>query len=192
MSENVSLTDFMETLDRQAQGDAVSIGDVVESFEQRGFGPLLLAPALIALLPTGAIPGIPTACAILICLIDSQRLFGLKYPWVPKRLRQISIKRNQFEAALRKAKPITQRIDRFIYSRYNKFIEPPADLIVAALTIMLALTMIPLEMLPFAAAIPALSIVLFAVGLTANDGLLVMIGLIASAIAAIVGVIWFY
>jgi hypothetical protein len=65
-------------------------------------------------------------------------------------------------------------------------------LIIAALSIILALTMIPLEMVPFAAAIPAFSIALFAVGLTANDGLLILFGLVAAAVAGVVGSFWFF
>jgi len=192
MPETTNLTHYLEILEKKAQGNAISVGDIVVAFQQRGFGPLLLAPALIAFLPTGAIPGIPTVCALLICLINVQRLFGLSHPWVPERLRRVSINRKKFESALRKARPITKRIDRLMYSRYIWLIEPPAGLFIAAFTIVLALAMIPLEMIPFAAAIPSFSIALFALGLTANDGLLILFGLVATVIATISAIFWLF
>ena len=43
--------------------------------------------------------------------------------------------------------------------------------------VVLGLGMIPLELLPFAAAIPALAIVVMALGLTAGDGVMMLLGL---------------
>ena len=45
--------------------------------------------------------------------------------------------------------------------------------------------MMPLEAVPFAVAIPAVGITLFGIGLTARDGLVMLCGFTASAVAAI-------
>ena len=58
-----SIVELMDNMYSES-GDTTSLGEVIERFEDRGFGPLLLMPALIALLPTGAIPGVPTLCGI--------------------------------------------------------------------------------------------------------------------------------
>ncbi|WP_339927585.1 exopolysaccharide biosynthesis protein, partial [uncultured Cobetia sp.] len=58
-----NLTGLLEELDREIEGD-ISLGDILEHFNSRGFGPLLVLPALLVLLPTGAIPGVPTTCAL--------------------------------------------------------------------------------------------------------------------------------
>lgn len=189
MPKKTNLTEFLEALNQAVESGHISLGDIVQAFEQRGFGPLLLAPALIVLLPTGAIPGVPTVCALFICLVDGQLLLGRRYPWLPKKLRTFSIGRDKFQSAVKKAKPITKRIDYVIRSRLTGFIEPPASYIIAVLSIFLALTMIPLELVPFAAAAPAAAIAFFALGLTAKDGLLVIVGLVVTAITA-AGVIW--
>ncbi|MBR9790503.1 MAG: exopolysaccharide biosynthesis protein [Gammaproteobacteria bacterium] len=63
----------------------VSVGDVVNKFESRGFGPFLLLPALIALLPTGAIPGVPSICGVTLCIICLQMAFGDEHPLVTRR-----------------------------------------------------------------------------------------------------------
>ena len=69
----------------------VSVGDVVNKFESRGFGPLLLLPALIALLPTGAIPGVPSICGVTLCIICLQIAFGDEHPWLPAVLKNRSL-----------------------------------------------------------------------------------------------------
>lgn len=182
MTTPSKLTDFLEQLDDKTSGDAITLGEIVAAFKQRGFGPLLLAPAILVLLPFGAIPGIPTICALFILLIGGQLLVGLDHPWLPERLHKASFNRDKFKSTLSKVVPFTKRIDSVIGSRLTRFIEPPMSTIVGVLCILLALTMIPLELLPFAAAAPAWAIAFFALGLTANDGLLVIIGLIITVV----------
>jgi hypothetical protein len=186
MAEETNLTEFLEQLRHKISGDGISLGDIVAAFKQRGFGPLLLAPALIALLPTGAIPGVPTMCALFICLVNGQQLVGLEHPWLPGRLRRFSIGQDKFDSALAKAKPVTKRIDRFICVRWTELIEPPIGYLITLLSIGLALLMIPLEVVPFAAAVPALAIAFFALALIAKDGALIIIGLMITVAAAVI------
>lgn len=57
-----TIADFLDEM-YDENSDKTSLGEVIERFDDRG-GPLLLAPALVALLPTGATPGVPTICGI--------------------------------------------------------------------------------------------------------------------------------
>lgn len=54
--------------------------------------------------------------------------------------------------------------------------------VVAVLCMGLALTMPPLELMPFAAALPALAIMTFGLGISVGDGLLVAIGTVLTAV----------
>ena len=56
---------IVELLDEMydEQSEKTSLGEVVERFEDRGFGPLLLMPALIALLPHRGYTGRTQPCA---------------------------------------------------------------------------------------------------------------------------------
>ena len=89
MSKN-KVSDIMDDLLDKTTGE-VSVGDVVNKFESRGFGPLLLLPALIALLPTGAIPGVPSICGVTLCIICLQMAFGDEHPWLPAVLKNRSL-----------------------------------------------------------------------------------------------------
>ena len=96
MPDQLDITAVLTTLRDDTDNDKISLGDIVSSLEGRGFGPLLMAPALIAFLPSGAIPGIPSLCGILIALIAIQKVFGKSHPWIPSRLRKADFDRERF------------------------------------------------------------------------------------------------
>jgi len=178
MPEQLKLTDIIETLDRQVDGDTISLQDIVDTFNSRGFGPVVALPGLIALLPTGAVPGVPSLCGIFIALIAIQLVMGRKSPWLPRRLRERGIEHDRWHRLIQRVRPWTQRIDRLLKPRLQWLTGRTAQRLLALLMVCLGLVMIPLELLPFAAALPALAIVVMALGLTAGDGLMMLIGLV--------------
>lgn len=172
MTDHHTLTDTLAQLLEVTDHD-ISVKELVESLESRGFGPLILVPALVVLLPTGAVPGVPTLMALLILLIAAQRLFGRTHPWVPRRLAGLSIDRERYRRGIARVRPVTEFIDRHTGNRLPQLVGGTGTRFCAALCSLLALTMPPLELVPFAAALPALAIALLALGLTARDGRLV-------------------
>ncbi|MEZ5477657.1 MAG: exopolysaccharide biosynthesis protein [Thiolinea sp.] len=159
----------------EAEGEELQLGSVVEALEGRGFGPILLAPALLALLPTGGIPGVPTTAGIIIFLVAIQMVFGKTSPWLPKRLREFSFSRDRFNSMLDKVLPVTRKLDAWFHTRLETLTRSPFNRVLALCCALLGLSMIPLELLPFAAAIPAAAIVLIALGLSTRDGVLILL-----------------
>jgi len=185
MESRTSLTQLLETLDEANGGKTIRLQDVVETFRSRGFGPLITLPALIALLPTGAIPGVPSLCGMFITLIAVQQLCGRRSPWLPKKLRERGVSHAKLHRAVAWARPWTQRIDRLLAQRLTILQQPAAHRLVAVIVMVLALGMIPLELLPFAAALPALAITILGLGMAADDGLLLLVGLLVTLGVAI-------
>lgn len=109
MASHETLEDIFERLEKDVTGSHASVGDIVASFERRGFGPLLLVPSLFLVLPTGAIPGAPLVCGIIIMLITIQIMLGFTHPWIPKRLKSITFDGEVLEKGLRKTKNPSQR-----------------------------------------------------------------------------------
>ncbi|WP_339898020.1 exopolysaccharide biosynthesis protein [uncultured Gilvimarinus sp.] len=178
-----NLTGTIDLIEESGSGETLSVGDILSGVKGRGFGPLLLLPALITLLPTGGIPGVPIVAAILIVLIAGQLLAGASRPWIPQRLARANVSRQRFTKLLDKSRPVTRRIDRAIKPRYGFMTGDTGNRVIAVIAIVLALSLIPLGPIPFAAAIPSGIMVLLALGLVARDGLLIILGLILSAIA---------
>ncbi|MDX1654759.1 MAG: exopolysaccharide biosynthesis protein, partial [Candidatus Competibacteraceae bacterium] len=56
MAKHLKLEDILLQLRSDSDTQKVTVGELVSTFEQREFGPLLIVPALLTLLPTGAIP----------------------------------------------------------------------------------------------------------------------------------------
>lgn len=116
MSKN-KVSDIMDDLLDKTTGKA-SVGDVVNKFESRGFGPLLLLPALIALLPTGAIPGVPSICGVTLSIICLQIAFGDEHPWLPAVLKNRSLIQKAGKCS-RKVQTLRSKSRRNTHSKIN-------------------------------------------------------------------------
>ncbi|MDY6976259.1 MAG: exopolysaccharide biosynthesis protein [Pseudomonadota bacterium] len=169
---------IVELLDDMQVGDddTTSLGKVIERFEDRGFGPLLLIPALIALLPTGAIPGVPTLCGITLFFICTQVAMGKSSPWLPKFIKDKEVSSEKLDSAVEKAKPFAQKTEKIIKPRLSYLSRSPSKNIIAAYCAVAAICMIPLEVLPFAVAMPAFALCVTALGITNRDGAFLIVG----------------
>lgn len=189
MPERTNLSDLLTKL-RELDGHEVSLGDVVAALEDRGFGPVMLAPALIAMVPSGAIPGVPSACGLLIFLVAVQLVFGKRHPWLPKKLRQIAFPRQKFQSGIERIMPAARWIDRFLRPRLKFLTDWPVSRVMAGICALLGLSMIPLELIPLATAGPAASIVLASLALSTRDGVLVVISAAVLMVTAILLFAW--
>lgn len=171
------LTSIANAVENGSKGSRISVGDLIKSIESRGFSALILLPALLTMLPTGAIPGVPAICAILIITFAGQRLFGLKQVYLPAKLMKLSFSKSKLDSILKRSKPTLKFADRFIESRLGFMCNLITERIVAGLCILLAITFFPLAIIPFAVLPSCIAIILMALGLLARDGLLVIIGI---------------
>ena len=172
-----SIVELMDNMYSESD-DTTSLGEVIERFEDRGFGPLLLMPALIALLPTGAIPGVPTLCGITLFFICSQVAIGKTSPWLPTFIKNKEVSTNKLDSAVEKAKPYAQRAEKLLKPRLTFLSHTPSKNIIAAYCAIASLCMIPLEVLPFAVALPAFALCVTALGVTNRDGVFLIIGML--------------
>ncbi|MFC0338970.1 Uncharacterized conserved protein [Kushneria avicenniae] len=180
MSNGTTLRELLTTLDEGHEGSDVSINDILTTFEARGFGSLLIIPSLLALVCP--IPGIPTACGLFMALVAVQQVFGRTHPWLPERLRRVSIGADRFHRLVVRIDPWAGRLEYLFKPRLLFMDTSVARRVVAVLITLLSLSMAPLELLPFAAALPAGMLLLIALGMIARDGLIVLTAL-AVAIA---------
>ena len=179
----MDLSDVLGTIEDRTSGDTVTFADVLGVFGARAFGPLLLVPALIAVLPTGAIPGMSILTGSIIAIVAVQLLAMRDRPWLPRRLLDWSFSRDKLVQSLQDARGYTDRIDALIRPRLTLLVDPPLQQLAAFVCIIMAMTMFPLALLPFAVAVPGTAVGLIALGLTARDGLVVAIGYLFSAAA---------
>jgi hypothetical protein len=170
----------------------VSIQDVLHAFAGRGFGPILVLIGLIVVTPLGAIPTVPTIMAVLLFLIAIQRLIGRRRPWIPRQLRERSVDQHRLIRALDKAQPWARRVDYVIKPRLTFLFGPVIDYVLAAIGVLLALLMPPLEFIPFAGAIPGLATLMLGLALTAHDGLLALFAVVLTTATLAAGCHYFF
>lgn len=175
-SQRETLTQALERLERAGDGhEQLAVADMVDSVKDRGFGPLILLPALVTFLPTGGIPGVPAVAAVIIVLVSAQMLLGWQDPWLPKRVTRLRVGRQRFVELLRKSHFVTRRIDKVIRPRMQWVVSSKGSRLVGLMTMLVALSMIPTGLIPFLTALPAGFLVMLSMGLVARDGLLVLI-----------------
>lgn len=178
-------------LDRLAQAgrehDEVTIGQLRDAIGQRSYGPFLLVPALIEISPLGAVPGVPTALAAIIILFAVQMLFGSESFWLPGFVERRTTSGKKLVSATEKLRGTAERLDRWFHGRLRQLTRGVWVKIAAALCILLALTVPPLELLPFASTVPMAAVAMFGLALLVHDGLLMLFGIGLSAVALAVG-----
>lgn len=182
MSSSMSLTEVLQKIADESEDKKTNLGSLVEQLEDRGFGPLLMLPAIIGLLPTGAIPGIPSVCGLLIFLISIQVVVGRSHPWLPEKLKKISISTDKLEAAVEKAKPYSEYVDQYLQPRLGFLQHRPVKRLVALACGVTGLMMIPLELIPLAAAVPAAAVLLASAGWATRDGFAVLLAFVLQAV----------
>ena len=172
-----SLSDILDQLVENTEGSRVTIGQLLEALGSRSIGPLLVVPALIAVAPTGAIPGMSLVTGAIIFLVSAQLFSPSQVLWLPSKLRQFSFSREKLKSAVTAAKPYVSRIENYMQPRLTTLTETPMTYVVALICMCLAVSMYPLALVPFAVALPGTAVLLFGLALTMRDGALVIAGL---------------
>ena len=180
------LDHFVDSTEGQEE---VKIVDLLESLSSRSHGPMLLFPAIIAISPIGMIPGMSIVTGTLIILIATQMMFFSNRPWIPKRLEDFQFSRSKLKNGVKKSKPWVVWFEKAVHRRFDflatgLFIYP-----VAVICVLLAISFYPLAFVPMGVLVPGFAITMFALGLTAHDGLLIAFGFVLTAAA--VATIWF-
>ncbi|GHC18335.1 ABC transporter permease [Kushneria pakistanensis] len=175
MAQTQKLSDLLTSLDDEHEGSDVSINDILETFHSRSFGPLLVMPPLIALvLP---VFGLPSVCGVITALVAIQLVMGRNNPWLPKRIRHLSIDGQRYHRVVEKAQPWVKRLERLFKPRLSFMNNAAAHRITALLIVLISLCIPFVEPLPLAPALPCSMLLLIALGMMARDGLVMLIGL---------------
>ena len=139
--------------------------------------------AMMLLTPVSAVPGVPTLLAFTVVLIAGQMLVGSETVWLPRWLLRLKVKGASLEKGARGARRPAQVLDRLVRPRIPGMTEGLGRKGVALVCIVVGVLTPPLELIPFSTAIPAATITVFGLGLTARDGVVVLVALTAGLTA---------
>jgi hypothetical protein len=156
------------------------LGDIVTALGDRGYGILIFILALPNVLPL-YIPGLSALFGIPLALIALQMMLGLPRPWLPQSLLRRPLRRQEFANVTHRILPWLLRLERLLKPRLpaltSLWAERAIGLFALVLALMLALP-IPFTGIPLGAALA-----LMGIGLLERDGLVLMAGATAGALA---------
>ncbi len=177
MDERNPLFETLEAAVAAANDHEVTIGALNQSLHERGFGPILMLLSAIVMLPTGIIPGVPALVGLVILAFAAQLLVGFDRPWIPKRLRTMSIDGAKLRGSIRKARPYVMKLSRVVRPRLSFLASGPIALRVMSLALACAsAVMIVIGFIPFLPFVLGLVTLSFGIALTVRDGVFALVG----------------
>jgi|GEM_PF-179645 len=179
----MKLMDALERVEEKATGNEILLGDVVDTFNGRGFGALLILPSLIVAMPTGALPFVPLACSLFMILICVQIVMGRRHPWMPAAMRRIGFSRRKYEHTVDASRPYLSMLDRWSSPRLKILSRPLSQRVVAIFCIFLCVVIAAVALLPLASHIFALAILCFGIGISSRDGIMTLLGFMVTILS---------
>ncbi len=175
-SETTDLQSLLEQIETSTrEHDRVELGTLLEAVGRRSYGPLLLLVGLIAVSPLSGIPGVPSTIGIIVTVVTVQLLAGRDAFWFPAWATRRSIERKKLDKALRWLRRPAQVVDRMVRPRLTLLTRGVATYGIAALCLVIAVTMPPLEILPFVASTAGAALATFGLALVGRDGVMALI-----------------
>ena len=155
----------------ESGAERLSISDVMDGLGDRSFGSLMLVLALPAMfLPpvASAFLGVP------LVVISAQLAAGHRRPWLPRRLRGLSMGRVKADEALHRIGSAVRRLENALRPRLQALLHPWHLRAAAGACILLSVVlMLPV---PFAHTAAGLGVGAFGAGLIERDGLALIAG----------------
>lgn len=182
-SEGSDLTEVLDDVVEEAEGERITLKEILQTFGARSFGPLILFLAFVAVSPIGMIPGMSMITGALLMIVCGQLLCFRTYPWLPAKLTSKEFSREKLTKTMEKARPWALKLDRILKERLVFLSEIPLLQVSALICFLLAITFFPLAFVPFGVLAPGLAILIFGLGLTVRDGFVLLLAFALTAAA---------
>lgn len=153
----------------------MTLGDLLEVGGERSFGPILLLIGLITLSPVGDVPGVPTLMALVLVLVAGQLLLGRRRFRLPRWLKARSVAAKRVRTAVRWLAGPARFVDRLLKPRLTVLVSQRGTYAVAAVALLVAAAMPPMELVPFTATLAGLALTGLGLALVARDGLVALV-----------------
>lgn len=183
-----ALSDVLETLERSAHDDSITVQEVVEALGHKSFAALMLVFALIAVSPASAIPGLTATVAAIVFILAAQMIAGRDCVWLPGFVTRRRMSTGTLCKGIAWLRRPVAFVERFLKARLTFLLHRPWLLLPLLLILGLTLFMPFMEVIPTSGSIAAAVIALFAAGLLTRDGGLVAVSL--ALLLALPAAVW--
>ena len=171
------LADIIERL----RPDALSLGELLDVFSDEGLLLLTILLTLVFLIPV-SIPGVSTVFGAAILLVGVSRLINRPL-WLPQRVKHKALPAARLRPGLTAGLVWVRRMEKISRPhRLRLFVDGPGQGVINNLAFILAalLLMAPFGFVPFSNTLPALALLLYAIGFIQRDGGAILLGHLAN------------
>lgn len=178
---SASLGEQLATIIRELPKGSLTLGELLEVFGDEGLLLLTMLLTLVFLIPV-SIPGVSTVFGAAILLVGVSRLIGRPL-WLPVKIRDRALPTDRLRPALEHGLGWVQRLEKISCPhRLRGLVNGRAQELVGNLAFILAalLLMAPFGFVPFSNTLPALALLLYAVGMIQRDGGAMLLGHLAN------------
>lgn len=166
---------ILEKLMHDAPAESVTLGWIVENLRERSFGIVMLIIALVGLLP-----GASLFAGLLLAIPAFQMIRGRSEPALPRRIAQRKFSTTRLQRLVRRVVPSLRFIERAVRPRWSVHFGLRKRMVGTIILLLGGTMLIPV---PFSHIVPILTIMLLAFAFLEEDGLLLAIALLASALS---------
>lgn len=175
VAEEGALGELVHRVEEQARaGEAISLEMIQSIAGQRSAGPMLLLPALVAISPLSIIPGLPTLVGLNTILVAGQVAFGRETIWLPNWLKRRELSAKHSRKLLKFLVPAGEVADGVVKERASWLTGPLMRRLGAGVCVLVGMIMPFLEFIPFTTTWAASIVAVYALAITARDGLLAL------------------
>jgi hypothetical protein len=173
-SERPRLTQLFAKIRDEAANHDYEIGQLLDIFNRRGYGLVLLFLIVPSLTPI-PIPGLGSAFGVLVAIQGLAMIFAVT-PRLPKRIARLRIKSQTTILICNGCCHLFKIVEKFIRPRLTVFSRQPFSFINGLLIFVGGCVLSLPLILPFSNFVPAFLVLLICLGTIEDDGLMILIG----------------
>ncbi|EJL38354.1 putative ABC-type transport system, permease component [Caulobacter sp. AP07] len=173
-----SLSDVIESFGEDTR-PVLTVGQMLEQFDSRAFGAMLFVFGLLNCLPLP--PGSSTLLSLPILLLAPQIALGREVPWLPRKLVEHPLKRDDLRGLFRKLTPIVRRMELVTRPRLEILFAPAGERLIGVVCTLLALVLV--LPIPLGNLAPGATVAVLSLALLQRDGLLALLGYLMAAVS---------
>ena len=173
-------SEVLRDLVEQGESERITFAEILTELKHRAAGFTLLIFALPCSLPMP--PGIPTVCGIAIVIIALNLIAARRRLWLPSAIANKGVNRADMKRMVDRVVPLLERLEKVCKPRFPIVTDTGGKILIGV--VIFALGFVMILPIPFLGNMPpgfAASVI--ALGMTERDGLVVLIGTLASAVA---------
>jgi hypothetical protein len=156
----------------------VCLRDIIGVVGTRWFGPLLMVPGLVMVVPgVGDIPGVSALMGFVVLLVSVQAIFDRSTVWLPRWLATRPVSEAKVQRAIKWLRRPAAWMDHMTKRRLTWAVRHSSMYVIAATCILIAAMTPLLELIPGSAMLAGAAITNFGLALLAHDGLIALVAI---------------